>query len=261
MLIGVLIGAAIGFFFFGAVGLLLGGVLGLWAAKIIPMVLLKGQLGKIRAQYLNATFAVMGALCKADGQISENEIAVAERMFQQMNMNDDQRAQARAAFKRGKQEDFDLDAEVAAVARLCHGQRALQQMFLQVQIAAIAADGQMHAAERDLLLHVARGLGLSAAELQQIEAMLGMHQSRHGDALGGQTSSSDGLEQAYALLDLDSDASDAEVKKAYRRQMSRNHPDKLAARGMPDNMRAMAEEKTRKIGAAYERIRGARGLA
>lgn len=261
MLMGGIIGAVIGYAFFGWAGVLLGGILGLWALQFLSMLLLKGRLGKIRQQYLNATFAVMGALCKADGQVSKDEIAVAERMFKKLQMNDEQCAEAREAFKRGKAPDFDLDAEMAAVARACHGQRALQQMFLQVQLAAVTADGGLHSAEHDMLLHVARSLGLSATELEQIEAMLGMQQGRHGDALGGQSSSEEGLEQAYALLELDSGASDAEVKKAYRRLMSRNHPDKLAARGLPDNMRALAEEKTRKIGAAYERIRAARGMA
>lgn len=261
MLIGALIGAVIGYIVDGPVGLLLGGVLGLWAIRLLSLVLFKGKLGAIRSQFLNSTFAVMGAMCKADGQVSKDEIAAAEQMFKQLHMNDDQRAQARAAFNRGKQPDFDLDGEVAGVARACHGQRALVQMFLQIQMAAIAADGQLHPAEREMLLRIARGLGLSEAELRQIEAMLGVGQSHQGDALGDQGESADGLDQAYAMLELTSDASDAEVKKAYRRQMSRNHPDKLAARGLPESMREMAGEKTRKIGAAYERICTARGIA
>lgn len=261
MLIGALAGAAAGFVFFGPIGLLVGGLVGVAAVRLLALAVLKGQLGTIRAQYLDATFAVMGALCKADGQVSKNEIAVAEHMFAQLRMDDDQRAQARAAFNRGKQPDFDLDGEIAAAARACHGQRTLEQMFLQVQIAAVAADEQLHPAERELLLRVARGLGLSDAELRGIEAMLGTQQARRGDALGEQSSNGAGLDQAYALLELSPDASDSEVKKAYRRLMSRNHPDKLAARGLPDNMRTMAEDKTRRIGAAYDRIRSARGIA
>src|SRR3546814_12820396 len=54
-------------------------------------------------------------------------------------------------------------------------------------------------------------------------------------------------------------ASDAEVKKAYRRLMSQNHPDKLAAKGLPESMREMAEQKTREITAAYELVERSRG--
>ena len=143
-------------------------------------------------------------------------------------------------------------------------------MFLQVQIAAIAADGKVSNAEHDMLMRVARGLGLSEGEIRQLEAMLGMGGGA-GAGFGGQTSG-DGmgskagvsqeeqLSQAYDVLGVTAEASDAEVKKAYRRQMSQNHPDKLASKGMPDSMREMAEQKTREIGAAYERICEARGM-
>lgn len=260
MLLGALIGAVIGYLWLGGAGVLLGGVVGFWALRLIAIAMLKGRLGSIRAQFLNSTFAVMGAVAKADGQVSEKEIAAAEQLFTQLHLDADQRAQAQAAFRRGKAADFDLDAEVATVAKLCHGQHALVQMFLQVQFVAIAADGDLHAAEREIILRIARGLGLSAAEIRQVEALFASVHGRHGDALGS-TDDAAGLERAYNVLGVDAGASDADIKKAYRRQMSANHPDKLAGRGMPENMRALAEEKTREIGAAYERIRAARGLA
>jgi len=55
-------------------------------------------------------------------------------------------------------------------------------------------------------------------------------------------------------------ASDAEVKRAYRKQMSENHPDKLVARGLPESMLEIAKQKTQAIQAAWERIREARGM-
>ena len=51
-----------------------------------------------------------------------------------------------------------------------------------------------------------------------------------------------------------------QVKKAYRRQMSENHPDKLVARGLPESMQDLAKEKTQRIREAYEVICEARGL-
>ena len=55
-------------------------------------------------------------------------------------------------------------------------------------------------------------------------------------------------------------ASDRDVKTAYRRLMNQHHPDKLRARGMPDSMIPVAEEKTREIRSAYETIREERGM-
>lgn len=261
MLIGALAGAVVGYVWFGSIsGALLGGVVGYWLVRMVAVAVLKSRLGAIRTQFLNSAFAVMGAVAKADGQVSPDEIKTAEALFTQLQMDADQRAQAQAAFRRGKAAEFDLDAEIDAVVALCRGQHGLVQMFLQVQIAAVAADGQLHEAEHEMILRIARGLGLSEAEVRQVEALLAGARASHGDALGS-ANSMDGLKRAYDVLGVTADASDTEIKKAYRRQMSANHPDKLAGRGLPENMRAMAEQKTREIGAAYERICAARGLA
>ena len=67
-----------------------------------------------------------------------------------------------------------------------------------------------------------------------------------------------GLEDAYAILNTTPDASDDEVKAAYRRLTSKHHPDKLVAQGMSEEHLKSAEEKTRLIRAAYERIREVR---
>ncbi len=63
------------------------------------------------------------------------------------------------------------------------------------------------------------------------------------------------LTQAYKILGIDKGSSEAEVKKAYRRLMSQHHPDKLVAKGLPDEMIALATEKTQEIRKAYELIK------
>ena len=122
----------------------------------------------------------------------------------------------------------------------------------QVQLTAIAADGVLHPAEHEMILRVAQGVGCSDAEVQQIEAML------HGAAANSQGASEEALKDAYRVLGVSDDASDAEIKKAYRRLMSQNHPDKLAGKGLPESMRDIAQARTSEIGNAYERIREAR---
>ena len=63
----------------------------------------------------------------------------------------------------------------------------------------------------------------------------------------------------YEVLGASKDASQPDLKKAYRRLMSQNHPDKLAGKGLPESMREVAQARTSEIGNAYERIRAARG--
>jgi DnaJ like chaperone protein len=243
--------ALIGLFVGGARGLLIGAAIGYGASWVLRNVLGK-RLALVRAQFLDSTFAVMGALCKADGAVSRDEIQVAESMFARLNLSSDQRRSAMAAFTRGKAPHFDLDAEVGKFARASHGHRSILVMFLQIQCAAVAADGNVHPAEHQMLVKVARGLGLSEADVAQLEALL-----RTG-APG--PSPQRKLEDAYTALGLSSSASDAEIKQAYRRLMSQNHPDKLAGKGLPESMREMAEERSREISTAYAVIKEARGF-
>jgi DnaJ like chaperone protein len=68
------------------------------------------------------------------------------------------------------------------------------------------------------------------------------------------------LGQAYRVLAADPSMSDEELVKSYRRQMSRHHPDKLKANGLPDSMLERAKEEAQEIQAAYELIRARRGM-
>ncbi len=250
MLILVLIGAFLGFLVGGPLGLLVGGGLGYWLAARLRRSML-GRLAASQARFLESTFAVMGCLCKADGQVTEDELEASRQLWDRLRLNEAQRAKARADFTRGKAADFDLEAELAQVRQLVGNQPALRQVFLQVQLTAIAADGRLHPAEHDMLMRVVRGLGCSEAEIAQIEAML-----RGASEAPGEQGPS--LEDAYRVLGVEEDASDAELKRAYRRLMSQNHPDKLAAKGLPESMREVAQQRTSEIGNAYERIRRAR---
>jgi DnaJ like chaperone protein len=243
--------ALIGLFAGGVRGLLIGAALGYGASWVLQNVLGK-RLALLNAQFLHSTFAVMGALCKADGVVSRDEIQVAESMFTRLNLSSEQRELAMAAFSRGKASSFDLDAEVSSFMRVSRGHRSLLVMFLQIQCAAIASDGNVHQNEHQMLVRVARGLGLSEADVAQLEALL-----RTG-APG--PSPQHKLQDAYTALGVSSSATDSEIKQAYRRLMSQNHPDKLASRGLPESMREMAEERSREISTAYAVIKEARGF-
>jgi len=63
------------------------------------------------------------------------------------------------------------------------------------------------------------------------------------------------LTQAYKILGISKGSSEAEVKKAYRRLMSQHHPDKLVAKGLPDEMIKLATEKTQEIRKAYDLVK------
>ena len=63
------------------------------------------------------------------------------------------------------------------------------------------------------------------------------------------------IQQSYAVLGVSEETPDSEIKKSYRRLMNQHHPDKLVAKGMPEEMIKLATEKTQEIRAAWEHIR------
>lgn len=254
----IVFGAVIGLVIGGARGLLIGALLGYATGWGLRAVLLSGaQL--MQSQFLESTFAIMGALCKADGVVSRDEIRVAEQTFDRLHLSAEQREMAKAAFNRGKAPDFDLTAEADRLSGIRYGRLSLLRLFLQIQCMAVAADGKVHPAEHEMLVRVARSLGLTERDVMQLEALL--RAASAGPSAGAGPTARARLDDAYTALGLDPDASVAEIKRAYRRLISKNHPDKLAARGLPENMREIAEERAREINVAYELIKEARGFS
>lgn len=253
----VVIGALLGALFGGFTGLLIGAAVGYVAGAVMRQSVI-GGLRVLQSQLIDSTFAVMGALCKADRQVTRDEINAVERIFTMLQLQDEQRRAARSAFNRGKQPEFDLDSAVDRFAHVSRRRAPLVQLFLQLQVMAVAADGRVDPAEHTMLVRIARRLGLDELDVAQLEALL--RAGGAGPSDRGAAPARDRLADAYAALGVSPDASQADIKRAYRKLISQNHPDKLAARGLPESMRAVAEERSREINAAYDLIKSARGM-
>lgn len=253
----IVIGAIVGALLGKVPGALIGGVVG-YAGGIALKRKVVGGLRVMQSQLIDGTFAVMGAVCKADKVVTRDEIDTVEKIFAMLHLAGEQREQAKAAFNRGKQPDFDLDAAVDGFARASRRRAPLLQLFLQLQMMAVAADGRVHPAEHAMLVRIARRLGLREADVDQLEALL--RTGSGGPSFTGAPGAAapDRLADAYAALGVTPRASGAEIKRAYRKLISQNHPDKLAARGLPESMRGVAEERSREINSAYDLIKAAR---
>lgn len=250
-----LIGAIIGALSAGLPGFVIGGFIGYLAGLALKRTVI-GGLRVAQSRLVESTFSVMGALCKADSVVTRDEINAVEQVFRMFNLHGEQKQQAKDAFNRGKQPGFDLDAAVDSFAAISRGRGPLLQLFLQVQCMAIAADGKIHPAEHEMLVRIASRLGLSERDVLQLEALLRAATGR-GSAPGAPPTQ-DRLKDAYAALGVTPDSSGAEIKRAYRKLISANHPDKLASRGLPESMREVAEERSREINSAYDLIKEAR---
>jgi DnaJ like chaperone protein len=170
-------------------------------------------------------------------------------------------AQVRAAiecFTAGKDPGFDLDQDLAMLRQACAGRPDLLHIFLEIQVRAAIAGNDLGGPVSALLVRVADHLGISRIELAHIEAVLRIRRgsfTREPTRDAGQQ-----LTEAYRILETPAAASDEDIVKAYRRQLSRHHPDKLKANGLPDSMIEHAKERTQQIIEAYELIRERRRL-
>ncbi len=225
-------------------------------------------------EFFKAAFAVMGHVAKAKGQVTREEIQLATTMMERMNLHGELRRAAQNAFREGKEADFPLDTVLERVRISSGGRFDLMQFFLELQISAAFADGDIHPSERSVLHKVAKGLGFSSDQLEQRlrmqEAAFRFQQGGFGGHSGGghshqsggwqQASTADQLSDAYKLLGVDSSADTKSVKRAYRKLMNEHHPDKLMAKGLPPEMMNVAKEKAQEIQNAYDLIKKAKGF-
>lgn len=257
---GKVVGGAFGFMFGGPLGAALGAAVGHSFDKGVS-VDHQGQLGgagqeRIQAAFFTATFSVMGHIAKVDGHVSDDEIALANAVMEQMALSPDQRQVARELFNQGKAAEFDLDGMLVQFRRECRRRQTLMQMFVEIQLHAAYADGTLHPEEAATLQHIAEQLGFSAQLFAQLEALV---RAQRNNQRPGSSSNGTSVAAAYDILGVPKDASDSDVKTAYRRLMNQHHPDKLVAKGLPEEMMKVATAKAQEITGAYDIVKSARG--
>lgn len=202
-----------------------------------------------RNSFLFSLLALASYVIRADGRVMHSEMEYVRGILRG-NFGDAAATQGNEILLKlfEKQKEMGADAYRQLVWECC-GQIAAnmtyeQRLQLLAFLAEIAkADGHTHQNEIVALKWIASGLKLSEAE---VESLLN---------LGRGTSS---VEAAYKVLEVSPEATDAEVRKAYRRLALKHHPDRVATLG--EDVRKAAEKKLQEINAAKDLIYKARGM-
>lgn len=208
--------------------------------------------------FFETTFAIMGYLAKVDGRVSEREIQAAERIMQHMSLSESMRKEAIRFFQEGKQPGFNWRLHINSLRDACRFNPNLLRTFIEFQLKIVFAEGSITSAKRVALQSICEGLGINQMAFSQFEQQSRAEQHYYRQQRTYTTSEYQ-ITDAYQILGLKSSASNEEIKKAYRRLMSKHHPDKLVAQGLPSEMMKLATEKTQKIKNAYEAIMKTRG--
>lgn len=269
---GKFIGGVIGFILGGGLpGLVIGVVLGhffdtgavhdwLVSATLYSQPSPRTSIQKI---FFETTFSVLGYLAKCDGRVSESEIKAAEQVMQHMSLNYNMRQEAIRLFKEGKRFDFNWQKCIHRLRDSAYNHPNLLRTFIEFQLQMVCAGGVITLAKRRALQRICAELGVSETTYIQFEQRSHAEQhyqnQKHYDRRSRTwLDPEEQLQDAYQILGLNSSASDDEVKRTYRRLLSKHHPDKLVAQGLPPEMMKLANEKTQKIKSAYQTIKKAR---
>lgn len=276
--IGKIIGFFIGYKLFGSI---FGGLLGVFIGHLADKKLY--ELGSVRSSifgknltrqslFTQTTFAVLGHIAKAKGRVTEDDIHLARLLMARLKLDANAQQLAQQAFTLGKEADFPLRQVIQEFREAC-GQRAdLLRFFVEVQMQAALQDGQLDSNEQQILFTIAETMGMSRFQFEQMIAMVmaaqqfrsggfyqqsqqqsGSYHQSQGN-YGGYRPSGPNVKDAYTVLGVTENDDQNTVKRAYRKLMNEHHPDKLAAKGLPDEMMELAKEKAQQIQAAYDLI-------
>lgn len=218
----------------------------------------------IQELFFQTTFSILGLIAKADGRVSENEIQMARTLMQELGLNRAQKVLAKKFFNEGKQTTFNLFLALETLKRALHKKPELIKLFIDIQYHAAQVDGLSHK-KQQILNTVLNSLDFASLHKQyrfyEDFANYSSYQrgSSSNDEKKPQQSRYGVLDHAFAILEVPSSADKQEVKRAYRQLMSRNHPDKLIAKGLPETMIKIANEKTQAISKAYKQICDSKG--
>lgn len=264
----------LGWFIGSAIGGPIGGVIGIIAAMIISNIISPpkirvtrqafGHSNYNRKDFTEALLILTAAVAKADGRFVKSELDYIKRYFLQ-TMGTQQAQQALLRLREIMNENYNIEAVCAELRQDATIHERL--LILQFLFGVAAADEQIDQSELDTIQRISDACGIGRGDFESIKAMyMGGYYQQYG---GGNYYENDSsysnsryyshtLDDDYKILEISPDASDEEVKKAYRTLAKKYHPDRVNHLG--EEMRKAAEEKFTKLGQAYDNIKKARGM-
>lgn len=199
-----------------------------------------------RSARVEFLFLWLGHLAKADGRVSEGDVAAAEQLMQRLQLDEAGRAGAIRAFQRGRAGRLDIVGEVSAFRRVASPQPQELADMLRALADYARNDGRMTPAERGVIERLGSAFGMSR---EAVAAQI-------AERAGGPAPLP--LDDCYRMLGLAPSVSDHELTRTWRRLLAQHHPDKLQGQGADEAALKAADVRTRELRAAYERIVAAR---
>ncbi|VVP82246.1 DnaJ domain-containing protein [Pseudomonas fluorescens] len=189
-------------------------------------------------------FVLLGRLAKCDGRVVDGHIQQARQEMRALDMTESAQRRAIAAFNRGKSGHVRLRGHMRRLSAQPHAAEGVLRACWRM----IWADGRAGAGELELVAQWGHWLGWTR---QQVQALANDYEPQKRPLV----SSAVTYQEALRLLGVSATSEPAQIKRAYRRLLSRHHPDKIAGSGATATQVREATDKTRELHTAYTLIR------
>lgn len=202
-----------------------------------PAIDTDGQPGRIEPAGVTAALIALGAkMAKSDGHVTPDDVAAFKRVFQATDANE---RDIGRFFDLARQTTLGYQRYAQIIAKKYRAQPAALEDVMDGLFHIALADSVVTTEEENFLKTTADIFGFSDREFKRIRIA---HMGRAAD-------------DPYLILGVDEDISDIDLKKAYRRMASANHPDRLMARGLPKELIGLANHKMAMVNQAYAEIK------
>ncbi|MTH97944.1 molecular chaperone DjiA [Roseibium sp. RKSG952] len=207
--------------------------------RLVQLVLARPE-GTRSVGFTVAMIALSAKMAKADGIVTNDEIIAFRDLF---DVPPGEERNVARLFNLAQQDVAGFDVYAKKLADLFPYDRKTLLDILDGLFHIAKADGVVHESEVAYLAKVAEVFGLDHREFNRV---LASHTREHGDP--------------YIVLGIGADASDSELKAQYRKEVQETHPDRMIARGVPEEFVRIANDRLAALNAAWAQIAAERGL-
>ena len=187
------------------------------------------------AGFAIAVIALGAKMAKADGQVTRDEVAAFREVF---HIPPNAERQAARIFNMARTDVAGFEGYAASVARMFGERKAPLEDLLEGLFHVAAADGEFHPDEEAFLREVWRLFGLPERVYRTLHA-------RYAPGAAP---------DPYEVLGVSPDDSDDTIRRAWRRLVRDTHPDRMIARGVPEEAVRLATQRLAAVNDAYDEI-------
>ncbi len=185
-----------------------------------------------------AVIALSAKMAKADGLVTRDEVTAFREVF---TIPAGEERNAARVFNLARTDVAGFEEYARRIKRMFDGDEGTLCDLMEGLFYIAMADGQYHPNEEAFLERVAEIFGLNERQFRALRSRF----------------VPDAEPDPYAVLGLPPDASLEEAREAWRRLVRETHPDRMMARGLPEEAVKLAEKRLIAINRAWEEISGA----